>query len=116
MVSRNRYKFCSLLLSFFVLLIWNVGCTQSDTHTIDENTFARTLGELMVINRLSLPDSTKTTLVRQLFEREQISEKDFLQMKAKFRQDEVFWRRIYHKAQEHIKEMEKNLQSKRMKH
>lgn len=82
---------------------------------MDENTFARTLGELMVINRMSVPDSVKTTLVRNLFQREQIKEKDFLSTKARFKQDEVFWQRIYRKARAHIKEMEKTLQNKRLK-
>lgn len=115
MVSRIKYQFCSLLCGFFILLFFNAGCTQKDVHQLDEHTFARTLGELMIINRLSVPDSVKTAMVRRLFNKEQISEKDFLNTKATFKQDEVFWQAVYHKAEQYIKTREKELQRQRLK-
>ncbi len=115
MVSRNRYWFCSLLCGFVILLVFETGCRQKDVHQLDEHTFARTLGELMIINRLSVPDSVKTAMVRQLFKDERISEKDFLSTKATFKQDEVFWQAVYHKAEQYIKTREKELQRQRLK-
>ncbi len=115
MIARFKHLFGSLFLVVFFSLFFILSCNQGQKQTMDENTFARTLGELMVINRLSVPDSVKTTLVRNLFQNEHINEKDFLNTKATFKQDEVFWQRIYRKAQKHIKEMEKRLQSKRLK-
>jgi len=115
LVSRNKYGISSLLLTFFVLLFFGPGCTQRDSPPIAEDVFARALGEMMIINRLSVPDSVKTALVQNLFQKEEISEKEFLTTKAKFKQDEVFWQRIYRKAEAHIREMEKELQKKRLK-
>jgi len=104
-------------VSFWGMIIFSlilVRCSQPRPMPMDENTFARTLGELMVIQRLSVPDSVKAVLIRNVFKEQRITESDFLSIKTGYKEDELFWQRIYRKPRRHIREMEKAVQTSRL--
>jgi len=102
----NSFLFLTLL---FVLMFQ--GCNKKDDLVIKKKVFIAVLSEMLVIEKLKIDDDKKIALAKEVLEKHQINEKQFMATKEYYKNDPKFWMRAYKKAEQLIKEKKEKTSS-----
>jgi len=100
----NVHHFLALLYLTLFFTFFFTRCSKDEEKIIPEEKFVEILSDVMIIDNLAIGQNDKIALMVRVFEKHDISSKQFIQTKEHYQKDAEFWIRVYYRTQKRIKE------------
>jgi hypothetical protein len=100
-------KFQYVLTVIYITLFFTfffTRCSKDEEKIIPEEKFIEILSDIMIIDNLSIAQNDKIALMVRVFEKYDVSQKQFLLTREHYKKDADFWIRVYKRTQNRIKE------------
>ena len=87
-----------LLIVTFLITCFISTCSKNQQTLMKKDKFVIVLSELMVIERLNIPESEKLALINSLFRKYNTNRELFILTRENYQKDPEFWIEVYEEA------------------
>jgi adenylate cyclase len=101
MILNTKVLKCSIFIMICTFSL--ITCSQENKKTLDKEKFIQVLSELMLIENMSVSDSTKARLIQVSLDKYSISLEKLNSTIEKFEDKPEYWQDIYNQVKENLK-------------
>ena len=105
-------KLTNCIFIFIACTFLLITCSSDQKKRIKSDQMVNLMSEIMTIENLNLPDSTKAIMILKAFKKKNISLKEFEQTIKSVDSDPEYWYTVYNKVKDQLKESQQSELSK----